>query len=359
MRGDGYVYARNGVWYAWTSRDGRPVRESLHTADRHLAERRLGKLRQARERGTYLAPTERRITVEELLDDLLVHLELKGAASVGKAASHLKAVRVELGAGRAAALDTATVERIQKDWRGAKVAPATVNRRCELLRQAYNLAARRTPPKVRMVPHIPLLKVQNARQGFLARADFQALLEQLVDVDVRDYVEWSFWTGMRPGEIRQLTWVMYDKETKTLNLDPAAAKIRRGRAIPLKGPLAAIMERRLKRRRLDCRLIFHRVSRGHVGRPVKDYARQWKAALEGAGLAPGLTPYDLRRTALRNMVRGGTDVAVAMKISGHRTRSTFDRYNIVDAQDLEQAIDRTAAYVSSLPAKRKVQVIKR
>lgn len=119
-------------------------------------------------------------------------------------------------------------------------------------------------------------------------------------------------------------------------------------------PLRAVIERRLKARRLDCQLVFHRTSKGQPGRPVQDFRRQWGAALKAANLPARLLPYDLRRSALRNMIRGGTDYIVAMRISGHRTRQTFDRYNIVSTEDLRAAVNHTAAYVLGLPTKRNV-----
>jgi integrase len=75
------------------------------------------------------------------------------------------------------------------------------------------------------------------------------------------------------------------------------------------------------------KFVFHR-----NGEQVIDFRKPWKEASKKAHVV-GRLFHDLRRTAVRNMIRAGVPQSVAMSISGHKTVSMFLRYNITSASD--------------------------
>ena len=90
-------------------------------------------------------------------------------------------------------------------------------------------------------------------------------------------------------------------------------------------------------------LVFHR-----DGEPIKDFRGAWRKACTTAN-QPGLLFHDLRRSAVRNLVAAGVDQAVAMRVTGHKTASVFQRYRIVADDDVKAALERTEAANKAAP----------
>ena len=181
------------------------------------------------------------------------------------------------------------------------------------------------------------------RKGFFEHDEFVAHRAAL-PLEVRAVVTFAYYTGWRKEEVLALTWDRVDLQARTVRLDPGTTKNSEGRLIYLDGELFDTLIAVKRARDLaypHCAEVFHRNGKG-----IKDFRAAWDSACQAVGLE-GKLVHDFRRTAVRNMVRAGIPDRVAQQISGHKTRSIFDRYHIVSDSDLCEAAKRQAAYVTS------------
>jgi integrase len=145
-----------------------------------------------------------------------------------------------------------------------------------------------------------------------------------------------------------------DLREKVIRLDPGETKNDEGRVIPLGGELLEMlkMQKSIRDEKWPrCPWVF---SRG--AKPIRTFGGAWVKACIAADLFVmedgEAKPTRLFHDLVRNLVRAGVPERIAMAISGHKTRSVFDRYNIVSERDLHDAARRLENYVAESEKKR-------
>jgi integrase len=222
---------------------------------------------------------------------------------------------------------------------------ATVNRELSALKRMLNLGAQQTPPKVDRVPYIPMLKENNVRKGFFEHGDFIALRNALPS-HMKGFATFAYKVGWRLEEIATLTWGQVDLEHGIVRLEAGETKNDEARTVYLDEELKNIFSRQWELRKKGKSLLpFVFLNERGTDR-IKRFDKSWKTACKDAKIGKRLV-HDFRRTAVRNMIRSGIPERVAMMISGHKTRSVFDRYNIVSDTDLKLAAQKQQTYLES------------
>jgi integrase len=221
---------------------------------------------------------------------------------------------------------------------------ATINRELSALKRMLNLGAKQTPPKVDRVPYIAMLKENNTRKGFFEHGDFLSLRDALPEY-LKGFVTFAYKTGWRKSEIADLKWNQVDMDQGIARLEPGESKNDEGRTIYLDDELKQVFSEQWGARKRYKTLLPY-VFLNHKGTDkIKQFNKAWKKACETAKIGKRRF-HDFRRSAVRNMVRAGIPERVAMMISGHKTRSVFERYNIVSDADLKMASQKQAEYIN-------------
>jgi integrase len=216
-------------------------------------------------------------------------------------------------------------------------ANGTINRELAALKRIFNLARTSTPPKVRGVPVFPHLKESPPRKGFVEDRQYDKLTAGSGELWFRAILAVAYTFGFRRGELLKLRVRQVNLLAGTIHLEPGSTKNDDGRAVKMTREVWELLAQCVRDKAPDDH-VFTR----SANEPVLDFRSAWASLTSAAGLS-GLLFHDLRRSAVRNMVRRGVPETVAMKISGHKTRSVFDRYDVTSGADLDQAAARIEA----------------
>ena len=239
---------------------------------------------------------------------------------------------------RAAALTTYQIRQYQLARRAAGAATGTINRETSALHRMGTLAVHWG--WLDTVPGFPdRLRENPPRQGFFEHPEYLAVRAHL-PAPWQDILDLAYYSGWRKNEILGLTWDEIDEAGGVIRLSLARSKTLVGRILPISQPIAEALARRRARRDPDSSLVFHR-----DGIPIRRWRTAWRTACQAAGV-PTRFLHDCRRTAARNLIRASVPERVAMLLTGHKSRAIFDRYNIINEQELLDAGDQLVAYLA-------------
>src|SRR5882724_9413608 len=355
-KGEGALIKRKGCrfWYAsYYDAAGVQQRVSTKTEIKQEALATLRRLMGDRDRG--LAPLNAKLSYADLRAALLANYVERGNKSLRTLASGDETIiglpQLDAHCGYVAAendkpgnpgppairLTTDFAREFTRKRTAEGAGPAMVNRSLQCLRRMLNIAVE--DGKMQSVPKIRLLKEPPARKGFLDTAKFEELRDTLPSY-LRPLIVFLYYCGVRLGESLQIEWSQVDLDRRLIVLHEEQTKSSEPRVIPLPSVLVGML-----------RDVSPKVGPVFDGTNLRT---EWARACSAVGLGKmeektseagwkwqkynGLIVHDLRRSAVRNLRLNGVPENVAMKISGHKTRDVFDRYNIVTTEDVSAAM---------------------
>jgi len=324
--------------------NGQDRRESTHSTKEQVAKKLLTKRMAGKDAGTLQVSSLKPMGFADLQAIIEGEYHLNQRPSLDRLQVAFKALGAMFAGWKANAI---TKDRLV-EYANARLADgkahATIRYELACLRRAFRLAE--VP-----APYFPSIEVHNTRTGFFEWPDFCAVLDHLPEY-LHAPMTVGYFTGWRvKSELLPLQWSHVDWKAGTITLDAGSTKNKKGRTYPFGQfpELFAVLQAQRKAadqiartRDLIVPWVFFRVTKTTVER-IKSYKTAWTRATQAAGL-PHRLVHDLRRTGVRSLRLAGVPEHVAMQLTGHKTRSVFDRYDIVDGRDRGLAVGQLAAF---------------
>jgi integrase len=371
-KGDGSVYRDGRFWWIqYQLPDGTRQKESSRSERRPVALRLLRDRLGARAHNLPVIPYAEQLTFHDaaqaVIDDFVankkqsedvvrrrirLHLtpffggrRLIGITSADVTAYIAKRQKdsIVTQKARVVKLDDGTEETIPEKRK--PVSAAEINRELQVLKRIFSLAIQ--SGRIAAKPAFKMLREAPARAGFFEPEQYRSVLSHL-PTELQSVITFAYITGWRVySEVLLLQWRQVDFDGAEIRLDPGTTKNGEGRVFPMTTELRTLLKARQaeqdrvkKGGHIVPWVFFREVADGRGGdkkpQAIISLNKAWQAACRLAG-CPGRIPHDLRRTAVRNLVRAGIPERVAMQMTGHKTRSVFERYNITSAGDLRDA----------------------
>jgi len=213
----------------------------------------------------------------------------------------------------------------EKTYSGGSPAPATLDRELELLKRVLNYCVKCRFIRENPIADVQLLNVPNVRKICINEVQFQSLLVN-ADSRLQPILQVAFDTGMRLDEVLSLRRNQIDLKGENIILNHDDTKTRKPRIVPMTSRVVEVLSEDIPTPIRDDDYIF---KNPNTGDRWKDIRKMLKSAVQKAGL-DGLWFHDMRRSFSTDGVRAGVPETVLMKTTGHKTLSSFMRYNIID-----------------------------
>jgi integrase len=334
----------SAIWWMRFRQHGKPVRVSTGTTSERTARAMLREKEGKIILGIPVIPAADRLTLNDGLAMIRRDYATNGRKSTRTLEARLEHLLQQFdGASRLGRITTGHVEAYKAYRLEAGAQPSTVNRETSTLARMGALARRQYGLHVSFLA--TALEERNVRTGFFEEDAFRRVLVHLGErPELAALARVAYVTGWRRGELLSRHWRHVDFDAGWLRLEPEETKNRDGRMFPLIQGLRDVLlgqRARVEAIQRATATIIPWVFVMDNAQPVRDFKRAWHTARKRAGV-PGRLFHDFRRTAVRNLIRAGIPETVAMRLTGHRTRSVFARYAIVEEGMLKEAGERLA-----------------
>ena len=323
-------------------RDGTAERFVKHgLPSKEMAQRLLDKVRLDAFEGRHFERQKReRITVKELWE---IYEPVCKARNRGWPTEIARAKHFidHLGTKKASRLSIDDVSRYRdarsKETFGKGKTPtvSTINRELSQLRRLLNFGV-----QTGKLERNPLMGIRgliipedNAREEWIDEREFAQLYEK-ADAYLRPILLVAYDCGMRKGEILNLRWSQLDLRGEgngVIRLTSGDTKSRKPREVPLTGRVRTAIDG------LPRSLSGYVFTNPETGTRWNQIKKAFQRARHAADL-DHIRFHDLRRSFVTNARKRGLPESVIMRISGHKTRAVFERYNIVNDDDVRNAV---------------------